>query len=125
MILTLRKEYNIDHVHLDSPILLTPAWQSIQILPSRYREILRSDIEFLSTEFEDQIKDFEIEKLKRALSWMEQGDKLSKEKLKQDRADFYSFFKEHDRRRDTDFTEVFPEMKDFWKYCRDSFYYNK
>ena len=125
MILTLRKEYNIDHVHLDSPILLTPVWQSIQILPARYREILRSDIEFLSTEFKDQITDFEIEKLKRALSWMEQGNKLSKEKLKQDRADFYSFFKEHDRRRDTDFIKVFPEMKEFWKDCRDAFWYDK
>lgn len=125
MILTLRKEYNIDHVHLDSPILYTPAWQSIQILPARYREILRADIEYLSVTFQDQIQDFELEKLRRALSWMEQGDTISTEKISQDRADFYSFFKEHDRRRGTDFTEIFPEMKDFWKDCRDAFWSDK
>ncbi len=110
-------------VWFDAPILHFPAWQSIQLLPIRYREILRSDIEYfkeqVSNEFKD-IRDFEVAKLERVLAWMEQGDNLSKEKLTKDRADFYRFFSEHDRRRNTNFLETFPEMVDFWKLCEEA-----
>lgn len=41
------------------------------------------------------------------------------------RKDFYRFFKEHDRQRGTDFTKTFPEMTDFWNFCRDLADYNE
>jgi hypothetical protein len=34
-----------------------------------------------------------------------------------EKADFYKFFSEHDRRRNTDFLRTFPEMKSFWAEC--------
>ena len=34
------------------------------------------------------------------------------------KADFYRFFTEHDKRRGTNFEETFPEMKGFWNECR-------
>ena len=36
-------------VFLDTPMLNFPAWQSVQILPKRYRDILRSDIEYFKS----------------------------------------------------------------------------
>lgn len=141
-VLRLRKLYNKDpvayetrkinqRVFLDTPILHSPAWQSIQILPARYRDILRSDIEYFKSKLISEeemmknkdygrLRDFEIGKLERVLSWMEQGDNLPEEKLLRDRADFYRFYTEHDRRRNTNFLATFPEMEDFWILCKDA-----
>ena len=37
--------------------------------------------------------------------------------LDRNKADFYRFFAEHDRRRGTDFLKTFPEMKTWWHEC--------
>lgn len=141
-VLELRKKHNKDdaayftrmfnqRVFLDTPMLHSPEWQSLQILPPRYRQILREDIQYFKDRLisEEQmiknndygrLRDFEIAKLERVLAWMEQGDNLPPEKLKRDRADFYKFFTEHDKRRNTDFLETFPEMEDFWELCKEA-----
>ena len=31
--------------------------------------------------------------------------------------DFHIFFKEHDRRRGTNFVKTFPELEEFYNYC--------
>ncbi len=124
-ILEMNRKHSTDRrlVWFDAPMLHFPDWQSIQILPPRYREILRADIEYfkerVSNEFKD-IRDFEVAKLERVLAWMEQGDSLPPEKIKRDRADFYKFFTEHDSRRGTNFLETFPEMEDFWTLCESA-----
>ena len=139
VVLDLRSKYNKDdvayetrkfnqRVFLDTPMLNFPAWQSVQILPKRYRDILRSDIEYFKSnllaeemmiENNDygRLRDFEIAKLERVLAFMEGADNLSDSQIKSARADFYRFFKEHDSRRGTDFLETFSEMKDFWLLC--------
>jgi len=61
------------------------------------------------------LKDYEIAKVERVLAWMKQ--ELPPEKIERDRADFYKFFTEHDRRRNTSFIKTFPEMADFWELC--------
>jgi hypothetical protein len=33
-------------------------------------------------------------------------------------ADFYRFFAEHDRRRNTNFLQTFPEMSEWWDQCK-------
>jgi hypothetical protein len=123
--LVLRDEFN-EHMQLvwfDTPMLRTPAWQTIQILPQRYRQILADDIAYFKGKIETKanrlrgIKDYEIAKLERTLEWMSAGDALTPEKLLRDRADFHRFFKEHDARRGTDFLATFPEMADFWELC--------
>lgn len=137
-VIGLRRKHNIDsnrkyvqRVFFDSPILHAPAWQSIQLLPPRYRDILREDIAYfkervifehgnMDDEAYAQLRDFEVAKLERVLSWMEQGDNLPPEKIKRDRADFYKFFNEHDNRRGTSFLITFPEMEDFWELCKEA-----
>jgi len=44
-------------------------------------------------------------------------DFLSKFSSHQQRADFWRFFQEHDKRRHTDFLTTFPQMRDFWQEC--------
>jgi hypothetical protein len=49
---------------------------------------------------------------------MRDGQKLDKEYLDRNKADFYRFFAEHDRRRGTDFLKTFPEMSAWWAECK-------
>ena len=127
-ILTLRRELNSDRqlIWFDVPLLRTPAWQTIQILPSRYADILADDIAYFRTQIETQdtlyrgIKDYEVAKFERDLEWMRAGQNLDPAKLQRDRADFFRFFSEHDRRRGTDFLATFPEMEDFWTLCQEA-----
>lgn len=123
---------NSQLIWFDTPILHSPNWQSVQLLPPRYREILREDIEYFKKKIitDDPnlinnayvgIKDFQIQRLERLLTWMEQADTLPNETIERGRSDFYRFFTEHDLRRDTDFLKTFPEMEDFWTLCKDAY----
>jgi organic radical activating enzyme len=124
-ILEMNRKHSTDRqlVWFDVPMLHFPDWQSIQILPHKYRDILRKDINYFKEKMSNDflnIRDFQVAKLERILSWMEQGDSIPTDKLKRDRADFYKFFTEHDKRRSTNFLETFPEMEDFWNLCKEA-----
>jgi hypothetical protein len=63
-------------------------------------------------------KDYEVQRMRRDIAWMEEGRNLDPDYVKIQRADFYRFFNEHDKRRHTNFEETFPQMIEFWKECR-------
>jgi hypothetical protein len=48
---------------------------------------------------------------------MRDGQTLGKDYINKNKADFYRFFSEHDRRRGTDFLKTFPEMTTWWAEC--------
>ena len=48
---------------------------------------------------------------------MKEGNKLDKNYIQRNKANFYKFFIEHDRRRGTNFGLTFPEMRDFYLEC--------
>ena len=112
-------------IWFDIPLLRAPLWQCIQVLPQHYEDYLEESIAFMELNQADEVnidyrgfKDFEIDKVRRNLAWMKEGRKMSKEELTKARANFYNFFTQHDKRRDTDFLEVYPEMEDWWSLCR-------
>ena len=77
------------------------------------------------SEFENPLhgfKDYEVQRIQRVIDYMQEGCKLDPEYVKIQRANFYRFFNEHDKRRGTDFVKTFPEMIDFYKQCE---YYAK
>jgi organic radical activating enzyme len=124
-ILGLRKIYSktYQRVWFDTPVLRQPAWQSLQILPESYAEQLEylwawmiRQIETKDTRFQG-FKDYEIARLDRDIAWMRDGQKLDSDYIKRNKADFYKFFAEHDRRRSTDFLRTFPEMATWWAEC--------
>lgn len=125
-ILGLRHIYSTDYqrVWFDTPVLRTPAWQSLQILPDSYTDRLEELWAWMLKQQETEatrfkgFKDYEIARLDRDIAWMREGKKIPSDQLNQLRADFYRFFAEHDRRRDTDFVKTFPEMLEFWNQCR-------
>jgi hypothetical protein len=124
-ILGLRKIYSTTYqrVWFDTPVLRQPTWQSLQLLPESYVDQLEQLWAWMIRQSERSeepfqgFKDYEIARLDRDIAWMRDGQKLSKEYIDQNKADFYKFFAEHDRRRGTDFLKTFPEMKNWWQEC--------
>jgi organic radical activating enzyme len=125
-ILSLRKDYSSTYqsVWFDTPVLRTPSWQSLQILPPFYADRLEEVADWMEQNLETPdtpfqgFKDYEVQRLRRDIDWMREGCKLDPEYVKLQRADFYRFFNEHDKRRSTNFETTFPEMIEFWKECR-------
>jgi hypothetical protein len=62
-------------------------------------------------------KDYEIARLDRDIAWMRDGQKLDPAYLQRNKADFYRFFGEADRRHGTNFLTTFPEMGVWWAEC--------
>jgi len=125
-ILGLRQIYSktYQRVWFDTPVLRTPTWQSLQLLPDSYvheLELLKTwmqqNLETEATRFKG-FKDYEVNRLDRDIAWMRDGQNLDPEYIKRNKADFYRFFNEHDRRRGTNFLKTFPEMKDWWDECK-------
>ena len=125
-ILGLRKIYSktYQRVWFDTPVLRTPTWQSIQLLPESYVEQLEivwafmmKNIETEETRFQG-FKDYEIARLDRDIAWMRDGQRLDPAYINQNKADFYRFFSEADRRHGTDFLKTFPEMSAWWAECK-------
>jgi organic radical activating enzyme len=64
---------------------------------------------------------YEFIKMERVIDFME---RMSFKDVEQRNywSDFYAFFKEHDRRRGTDFLAVFPEKKAFYQKAKKAYY---
>lgn len=124
-ILGLRQIYSetYQRVWFDTPVLRQPTWQSLQLLPESYAEQLENvwawmmkNLETEQTRFKG-FKDYELQRLDRDIAWMREGQRLDLDYINRNRADFYRFFAEHDRRRGTNFLTTFPEMSAWWKEC--------
>ena len=124
-ILTLRSQYSETYqkIWFDTPLLRQPTWQSLQILPPAYVCILENIADWMELNMvtDDNsyvgFKDFEVQRMRRDIDWMRKGQELPMDYIHQQRADFWRFFQEHDKRRHTDFLSTFPQMKDFWQEC--------
>ena len=122
----LRQVYSktYQRVWFDTPILRQPAWQNVQIMPEEYVDPLEETWAFMCSKMEQPenpykgFKDYELHRLQRVIDYMQEGCKLDPEYVKMQRANFYRFFNEHDRRRNTSFVETYPEMKEFWNSCK-------
>jgi hypothetical protein len=123
MIYDLRNEFNTDRqkIWFDLPILETPKW--ICISNSREVEInyIKECISYMEEHTEGVqekmfhgFKDYEIDKLKRNLDWIGE-QKLSQRKIDMNKGNFFLYFKEYDKRRETNVIRTFPELESYYK----------
>ena len=125
-ILGLRHLYSntYQRVWFDTPVLRQPAWQSLQLLPESYADQLELIWAWMIRQLETEeapfkgFKDYELARLDRDIAWMRDGQKLDPVYLNKNKADFWKFFNEHDKRRSTDFLTTFPEMSEWWQQCQ-------
>jgi hypothetical protein len=118
-ILELRKKFSrtYQRVWFDTPVLRQPQWQSIELLPESYAQQLESTANWMETQLTTGLlgfRDYEVQRVRRDIALMREAQSAD---FGQQKADFFRFFQEHDRRRNTDFLNTFPEMKTFWAEC--------
>lgn len=120
-LITIRRKYHKPgrDILFDIPHLRFPSFMAAQILPLSYRQKMKDLIQFMKEHEHDDvgIKPIETLKMERILKWMEEMDHADakvKAQLEKDRRNFSLFFKEHDRRRGTDFLTLFPDLKDLY-----------
>ena len=117
-----KRSNRVTPIAIDFSYLRHPEYQAVKVLPQEYQDYLKKLIEtvekseWMTTEERIKNLDFRIIKIRRILEWMREEVPEELKKIHQRR--FYEFFSEHDRRRNTNFLDVFPEMESFWHECK-------
>lgn len=109
---------------IDVAYLRNPVHMAVNILPEEYLEhmneilkhLIRNQTELLGENI--GFNQYQFIKVHRIYEWMKEG--LPEKEKRSSQADFYKFFKEHDRRRNKNFLESFPEMENFWTICKEA-----
>jgi MoaA/NifB/PqqE/SkfB family radical SAM enzyme len=127
--------YNADRlvpIFIDISYLRYPSHQTVKILPPHFVTYMQSQLEYMKAHLETHLPEartykrgflqFEVEKMARIVNWFRSDqDEMDNPETKEIlQIDFYKFFAEHDRRRNTNFLGTFPEFKEFWQFCKDT-----
>ena len=116
-----RKEVGKDGLHqiqFDVPYLKEPPHWMLNILPRDFLMLHMDETLKYIKDNKEWFTDVEYEKMKRVRDYADQNP-VDKEKIHQGRRDFYSFFKENDKRLGTDLLKTFPEYADFYNQCKE------
>jgi organic radical activating enzyme len=121
----LMHEMNTDRqlIWFDTPMLTDPRWMSMKLASKEMLQPLLDSIEYMEEHREGPdnrfhgFKDFQIQKVKRLYDWaVVPLDPVEEAMAKKN---FYKYFTEHDRRRNTNLRETFPELKHFIDECEE------
>ena len=126
-ILEWRKRYNKlwqpkwQRIRFDTPYLKEPLQYDINILPKHYITYMIDSLEFIKEHSKGwtrgKFSELEYQKFYRVVKYME-TTYYDEQKLQQGRKDFYNWFTELDRRRNTNFEKTFPELFGFYTICK-------
>ena len=108
-------------IWFDIPPLHDPDFLNPKVMPEMVTE-LKLALKYMLENKEGRgnqfmgFSDFEVSKVRRLIDWIESDTGFDKDKAMKN---FYEFFSEHDRRRNTNFLNTFPELTDFWNRCKE------
>jgi organic radical activating enzyme len=120
-------------IGLDVPFLKWPEFLSVQILTDDYLKIIEDQVTYMYQNLQQDhwppsgggkgFYAYEINRMERTYYVLDHrikylGSIHSEDKLLQNRKDFVLFVDEYDRRRNTSFLKTFPEMENFYNFCR-------
>lgn len=117
-----RNIYRNFPVEIDISYLRYPAYQAVQVLTPDYIAKGQEILAYLKNNRWPNLADrtgfydHHYSKMQRIVEWMKAD--VDEAARTENRKRFYSFFAEHDRRRNTNFLKTFPEMDEFWRLCR-------
>ena len=112
----------LHRVRFDTPYLKEPLQYDMNLLPkNQFMHYMNDALHFMKENIKEndptKFSDLEYWKFKRVVDYMQQTN-YSTERLLEGRIDFYNWFNELDRRRNTNFYSTFPEMKEFMDQCQ-------
>jgi hypothetical protein len=110
-------------VRFDTPYLRDPIQYDMNILPKEeFMPYMHDALKFMEENVDDNASNkfttVEFEKFKRVVDYMAETV-YPENKLIEGRRDFYNWFTELDKRRDTDMLSIFPEYAEFYKLCQE------
>ena len=106
---------------IDISYLRNPEYQTVQSLTADFVPYVEDILKFIKSNQGQHIGDMteyydmHIYKVERLLEWMKVD--ISSDLKEKYQREFYEFFSEHDRRRNTNFLKTFPEFSEFWRHC--------
>ncbi len=112
-----------DHkLRFETHYLTSPLVYDMNLLPkAEFMPYLDQALAFVGENVDDsdigRFCNMDYEKLKRVVDYMRTTE-YGEDTLRQGRRDFALWIDEHDRRRGTRFTQVFPEYERFYRYCK-------
>jgi len=118
-ILEMRRKYSDSYqrIWFDTPYLIEPPHLSAQITDDQTLATLNEHLSYMKTLVRDNndlhyFTPIEYSKLERVVKWIEHN-RYTSDTLELNRKDFVKFIHEHDRRRNTNFQDSFPELNYF------------
>ena len=96
-------------LHWDSPHMTSPEHLSAQIANDKLINIMDKSLQTMKGY--EQFTEGEYQKYRRTVEWIK-NNRFTGEKLQRHRNDFVSFVREHDKRRNTSFTDSFGILGD-------------
>lgn len=130
-ILEWRQKYNGDQnetqwqrIRFDTPHLKEPSIYDMNILPKEeFMPYMHSHLQFIKDNIDDndrtKFSSLEYERFRRVVDYM-QNTNYETDKLSAAHRNFYNWFTEHDKRRDTNILKTFPELENFWKLTQEA-----
>lgn len=108
-------------LYLDFTYLRHPEFQTSRILYDVHKSLMEYLYQYIQNHMrldhsDGGFEEMELTRFKAVMDWTN----TAPEYLDTLRSDFYLFFMEHDRRRDTNFVSRFPLYSEFWKTCQES-----
>jgi hypothetical protein len=119
-ILEWRKKYNSwfsrkQRIRFDTPYLKEPLQYDMNLLPKdKFIPYMEIALEYMHR---NKFSELEREKFSRVVEYM-RNTNYEDTKIIEGRRDFYNWFTEYDRRRNTDFVKTFPELEQFYIDCK-------
>jgi pyruvate-formate lyase-activating enzyme len=110
-------------VRFDTPYLKEPLQYDMNILPKdKFMPYMYDSLKFMEENVDtydsDKFSQVEFEKFRRVVDYMSVTH-YDNDKIIEGQKDFYNWFNELDKRRGTDFKNIFPEMLDFYYMGKD------
>jgi len=114
-----REKFGFESVSFDTPYLKEPPHWMINILTDDFITHQERQLQFI-VDNKKWFTDVEYEKMLRVTDYMK-AKTIPEEKIRAGRRDFYSFFTENDKRLGTDLLKTFPEYKEFYELCKQTY----
>jgi len=115
-----------DSFAIDIPYLSNPVFLNVTILTEDFLSYFQEHVTFIENNLLNVkspknsvgFLDYEISRMRRVKNLFQSSLDNPDKFLLSHRKDFVKFVDEHDRRRGTNFLKTFPEMTDFYFYCK-------
>jgi organic radical activating enzyme len=116
----LKKQFP-NRVRIDTSYMANPKCLTIDILPKEFLKYFELQERYVKLMYDNKLFDeWELLKIQRLKNYFQSRLEKPMEALDMFRRDFKVFVDEHDRRRNTNFLETFPQMQEFYNLCARS-----